>query len=170
MLVAILSDTHDDVVATEFAVNVAASKGAEALFHCGDITSPPVLEICCRLPTSFVLGNHDADTVPALLDASSEFGATCLGWGGLVRVAGRTIAVAHGHLTSDLQPLIDADPDYLLSGHFHEPSESRKGNTRRICPGALHRAEPRTFALLDTVCDIVEFVAIEPEAIVANQR
>jgi len=39
--------------------------------------------------------------------------------------------------------------DYLFYGHSHVASEHRTGPTRIINPGALHRARPKTFAVLD---------------------
>ncbi len=81
MLVGILSDTHDQLVRTECAVRLLRSQGVEALIHCGDLTTPAIVAACAGLPFWFVLGNHDADNVPALQAAAQEHGATCLGWG-----------------------------------------------------------------------------------------
>jgi len=99
--------------------------------------------------------------VPHLNAAAEEYGATCLGWGGEITLAGKRIAVVHGHLTMDLKPLLEAEPDYLLSGHAHYPQDWREGKTRRINPGALYLAEEYTVALLDVVTDELRFVTIE---------
>ena len=160
MLLGILSDTHNDVVRTKQAVDVLRVEGAESLIHCGDLSIPEIVEVCSCLPFYFVFGNHDSDMVPHLKDAAAGHGATCLGWGGEMILAGKRIAVVHGHLTMDLKPLLEAEPDYLLSGQAHYPQDFRQGATRRINPGTLFRAEEFTVALLDLAQDELRFVAI----------
>lgn len=149
MLLGILSDTHNDLARTKQAVVQLHAAGAEALVHCGDLSSPPIVAACALLPFWFVLGNHDADSVPALQAAAAEHGATCLERGGVFELAGRRIAVAHGHLTTDVERVLADKPDYLFFGHTHAPSDETIAGTRRINPGALFRAERYTAALLD---------------------
>jgi uncharacterized protein len=149
MRLGILADTHDRVERTHAAVELLRAAGAEALVHCGDLASPPVVAACSVLPFYFAFGNHDADGVPALKRAAADHGAVCLGWGGVVELAGRRIGVAHGHMTSDIRRVLGERPDFLLSGHSHLPSDVMDGPVRRINPGALHRADEFTVALLD---------------------
>src|SRR5205814_5224012 len=100
----------------------------------------------------------DADNVPELQAAMAEAGAVCLGWGGEVTLAGKRVAVTHGHMHTDVRRLLAARPDYLLSGHSHHADDRRDGPTRRINPGALHRADQFTVALLDLESDEVRFL------------
>ncbi|QDT69819.1 phosphodiesterase [Planctomycetes bacterium MalM25] len=161
MLIAIISDTHDDLAMTVTAVELAIQRGAEALFHCGDLSSHEVVAVCSRLrPFYFVFGNHDADVVPDLLQAAQENDACCLEWGGCVELCGVRIGVAHGHMTSDLKPLIEEAPSYLLTGHTHEPAHFQQGPIQRVCPGALFRATPPTFALLNLLTGETEFIEV----------
>lgn len=151
MRLGILSDTHDELHRTRLAVQILAEAGAGALVHCGDVTTPPVLAACAVLPCWFVFGNHDADAVPHLRRGGVEAGVVCLEWGGVVEFAGRRVGVTHGHLTSDVRHVLAGRPDYLLTGHTHAPSDRTDGTVRRINPGALHRADAFTVALLDLV-------------------
>lgn len=160
MLLGIISDTHNDLARTRQAVAQLRAAGAEALVHCGDLASPPIVAECAALPFWFVLGNHDCDSVPALRLAATEHGATCLGWGGVVELAGRRIAVAHGHLTTDVDRVLVDRPDYFLFGHTHAPSDDVIDGTRRINPGALFRAERFTAALLDLSTGRLEFMEL----------
>ena len=160
MRVGILSDTHDELDRTRQAVERLCAEGVSALIHCGDLTSPPIVAACSVLPSYFTLGNHDADAVPELRSAAIEYGAVCLGWGGIVELNGKKIGVAHGHLTSDLQKVLVESPDYLLTGHLHFPMITYTGNVRRINPGALHRAAEYTVAVLDLATDEVRTVHI----------
>src|SRR3954464_9161137 len=118
MRLGILSDTHDRLDRARRAVALLRDAGAVVLIHCGDVTGPDVVAACCSvLPCHFVFGNHDADNVPALERAIREAGGVCLGWGGEVTLAGKRVAVAHGHMSTDVRRLLAATPDYLLSGH-----------------------------------------------------
>jgi uncharacterized protein len=149
MRLGILSDTHDDLARTRLAVQVLRDAGADALIHCGDLASPPIVAACAILPCWFVFGNHDADSVPALQRAADEFGAGCLGWGGVIELAEKRIGVVHGHMTIDVRRVLAQHPDYLLFGHSHFPSDAIVDSVRRINPGALHRADELTVAMLD---------------------
>jgi putative phosphoesterase len=160
MRLGILADTHDRLTRTQSAVELLRSQGAELLIHCGDLTGPEIVPICAVLPCYFVFGNNDADDVLTLQKAMSDAGAVCLEWGGEVTLAGKRIAVVHGHMHSDVRRLLVARPDYLLSGHSHIRGDWREGPTRRINPGALHRADEYTVALLDLATDDLRFLTV----------
>jgi putative phosphoesterase len=160
MRLGILSDTHNQMARTTRGVELLQAEGVEALIHCGDLTEPEVVPLCAVLPCWFVLGNNDADNVPHLERAMAEAGAVSLGWGGEVTLAGKRIAVVHGHMTSDVRRLLVARPDYLLSGHSHIPADRRDGPTRRINPGALHRADDFTVAILDLETEELRFLSV----------
>ena len=149
MRIGILSDTHNQVERTQRAVARLIEAGAETLIHCGDLAQADIVAVCAVRPLYFVFGNHDADMVPELQAAADEHGATCLGWGGLIELAGRRIAISHGHLAREMRPLRSEQPDYLLSGHSHAAIDWMDGDIRCINPGALHRANPYTVAVLN---------------------
>jgi putative phosphoesterase len=157
----ILADTHDELSRARLAVQLLRAEGAEALIHCGDLFSPPIVFLLAGLPSWFVLGNHDSDMVPHLERAATEYGVVCLGWGGVVELAGKRIGVAHGHLSGDVRRVLAAHPDYLLSGHSHIASDTLVGSVRRINPGALHRADVFTVALLEVDLGEVRFLQVE---------
>jgi putative phosphoesterase len=160
MRLGILSDTHDELDRTRMAVQLLCDEGAEALVHCGDLASPPIVAACAVLPCWFVFGNHDADNVPALQQAATASGAVCLGWAGEIELDGRLIAVAHGHMSYDVRRALASRPHYLLSGHSHIASDRRDGLIRRINPGALHEADRFTVAILDLQADELRFLTV----------
>ncbi|HVA50110.1 MAG TPA: metallophosphoesterase family protein [Pirellulales bacterium] len=163
MRLGILADTHDELARTQFAVEMLRDAGAEALVHCGDLAGAPIVEACSKLPLWFVFGNHDADSVPELRRAAADFGAVCLGWGGVVDLAGRRIGVAHGHLTMDVRRVLAERPDFLLTGHAHYRSDAVVRSVRQINPGALYRAEEFTVALLDLASGSLRFLPVSQE-------
>jgi putative phosphoesterase len=160
MRLGIISDTHDEFARTRSAVELLRDAGAQALVHCGDLTSPPVIEICAVLPCWFVFGNNDSDMVPFLRQSAEQLGVVCLGWGGVVELAGKKVGVAHGHMTVDIRRVLAQSPDYLLFGHSHIPSDTVVHSVRRINPGALHRADDYTVALLDLPSGAIEWLRV----------
>ena len=160
MKIGILSDTHDQVERTARAVSALVGAGAEALVHCGDITRPPVVLECSGLPAYFVFGNNDYDH-DALGRAIRGVGGVSLGRGGLIELDGKRVGVTHGDSSREVRRLVGLDPDYLLFGHSHSATDDRQGPTRWINPGALHRAEAYSVAVLDLGADLLEFVTID---------
>lgn len=159
MKIGILSDTHDRVKRTIRAVMRLRSEGAEALIHCGDLTGPEVVGACSVLPAYYVFGNNDFDRFNLRL-AMEASGGTCLEFGGIIELAGRRIAVVHGDLRREVSRVLQNDPDYLLYGHSHVADDRQEGSTRWINPGALHRADEHSVALLDLETDGLEFLRI----------
>lgn len=69
MKIGILSDSHNHVERIRMAVQMLQEAGANVLVHCGDLATTEIVTECSVLPFYFVLGNHDADNVPALRSA-----------------------------------------------------------------------------------------------------
>jgi hypothetical protein len=162
--IGVLSDTHDQLRRTQFAVERLVSAGAEVLVHCGDIVGPDVLATCAVKPLYFAFGNHDSDMVHILQEAATSLGAHCLEWGGQFEIGEKRIAVAHGHRSMDFRPLMESEPHYLLTGHTHLRCDWLDLRTRRINPGSLHEAEKFSVALLDVAEDELRFLDIPADA------
>jgi putative phosphoesterase len=158
MLLGILSDTHDQLARTRVAVDLLVSHGAEALIHCGDFLGPEIVRACAVRPFYFVFGNNDGEG--DLLAAAAETGATCLKWGGVVELAGHRLGVTHGHMRNDIKRLTAEGVDYLFTGHSHTKHDVMDGNVRRINPGALHRADAFTVAVLDLESGALKFLPV----------
>jgi putative phosphoesterase len=159
MRIGIIADTHDKLARTITAMDLLIGGGAEALIHCGDVTGAEIVRACGVLPSYFVFGNND-DGDTGLRRAIEEVNGVCLGWAGEIKLVGKRIAVAHGHLTKDVRRLAAGRPDYMLFGHSHCATDRREGHTRWINPGALHRAAKYTVALLELETDFLQFLAV----------
>lgn len=160
MRVGIISDTHDQLARTLTAVEKLTAAGATALIHCGDLTGPDIVAACSTLPTTFVFGNNDGDWT-ALKRAIRAANGQYIEWAGEVTHGGKRLGITHGHIRSDVRKLLAARPDYLLTGHSHIAHDYREGPTRRINPGALHRADAYSVALLDLETDDLQFLPID---------
>ena len=161
MRIGIISDSHNQYERTSLAVQQLKSIGAETLFHCGDLTLPAMVNSFGGLPCYFVFGNNDVHVVSEIRQAINEVaGAVCLEWGGEVQLGKKRLAMTHGHRYSEVSRLLATNPDYLFTGHSHLAADWREGATRRINPGALHRASSFTVALLDLEDDSLQFLTI----------
>jgi uncharacterized protein len=159
MRIGILSDTHDQVARTASAVRRLISEGAELLIHCGDLTTPEIVEEFAGIPTYFVFGNNDYDE-GALRRAMNDVGGVCLGRSGEITLANKRLAVTHGDCVAEFRRQMKGDPDYLFTGHTHVAADDRTGRTRHINPGALSRAKTYTVALLDPLLDRLRMLTI----------
>jgi putative phosphoesterase len=163
MLIGILSDTHDRIDALVSALHLLRGRNAEHYIHCGDVGGERVLDQLAGLPAvTFIWGNNDWD-VSALEDYAVGLGITCGQRFAELTLGGKTFAVTHGDDYVLKKRILDGQKhDYLLQGHTHAFADQRIGRTRLINPGALHRASPKTVALLDTERDKLERIVVAP--------
>ncbi len=159
MLVGIMSDSHGDARATADAVKLLTARGAQKLFHCGDICSPRVLDELAGRDVTFVWGNCD-DPSPTLRRYVRDLGLTWPRPPVVVAPAGKKIGVYHGHEPNFRNAAFTENLDYLFYGHTHCYADATENGCRLVNPGALYRARVHTVALLDLVSDKLTFLSI----------
>lgn len=160
MKIAILSDTHNHLPRVTKALELAEARGVEVVLHCGDIEDPPVVELFAGWDAHFVFGNCDWDK-DALRDAMAGVKATLHDRFGHLELGGKRLAFTHGHIRGLLEDLEQSDAyDYVFHGHTHVAVDRRAGRTRVINPGALQRAEVKTFVVLDPATGEAESVVV----------
>jgi putative phosphoesterase len=160
MKIAVLSDTHSRSATVEAALDLIAPHQVECIIHCGDIEDAGTVTLFPQ-GTHFVLGNCDMDP-DEIQEAVDQIGATLHRPFGNLELAGRALAFLHGddkRLQEDLER--SSAFDFLFYGHTHVAREHRSGRTRVINPGALHRARPKSFIILDLATGKVEPVTVE---------
>ena len=160
MKIAVLSDTHGRNETVVRALAELRARGVTTVLHCGDIEDPETISLFRGLTAHFVFGNCDGDR-DGLRKAMKQAGATLHENFGHVEIAGRKIAFLHG---DDKRLMHDVEQsgayDFLFYGHTHQAEEHRTGPTRVINPGALHRARPKQFIVLDLPGGEVESVEV----------
>lgn len=163
MKIGVLSDTHNDLHATQIALAALRAHGAERLIHCGDITTPEVVLLFAGWEVTFVLGNNDYDRA-GLGAAAAQIGARAPQPTAILETPDATIAATHGHHYSEVFRLMASRRyAYVCVGHLHERRDEVRagyGGVRLINPGALGGSKPQTrsVCLLDTSADRVEFI------------
>lgn len=159
MQIAILSDTHDDLPRTLRAMKMIDALKPAAIIHCGDLCSPHMLEPLANRNAYFVFGNNDFER-KELREEAKRLDITCLEYCGEITLAGRRIAVTHGHDGRAVERMLIAKVDYLFTGHTHARHDQRQASTRLINPGALHRAREKTIAMVDLAADTVTVLEV----------
>jgi putative phosphoesterase len=147
--IGIISDTHGQVDYTQEAVRLLESLEVELVIHCGDIGSAAIVRQFSAWPTHFVFGNVDADR-RGLRRTMEESGQTCHDCFGSLELEGVRIAFLHGDDTSLLETTIHSgDYDLVCHGHTHVARQVRQGKTLVLNPGAIYRANPHSFAIVE---------------------
>lgn len=150
MKIAILSDTHSRYHTVEKAVALLQQRNVNFVLHCGDIEDADTVWLFHGFTAHFVLGNCDVLQPLSIQQAVYGIGGELHRPFGRLELEGVKIAFLHGddkNLMNEIEE--SGDFDFLFYGHTHKAREHRTGPTRVINPGALHRANPKTFLLLD---------------------
>jgi putative phosphoesterase len=163
MLIAVLSDTHDNRTAIRKALGLARSRGAAEIFHCGDLTSAAVIDLFRGWTLQYVEGNMDrsAGEIRAAVDRLGT-GSSCAAELHLER-DGLRFALMHGNRADRLAEAIQSGKyDFIFHGHTHRRRDERIGLTRVVNPGALGSAalEKYSFCVLDTISGEIEFIEL----------
>jgi putative phosphoesterase len=161
MRIGILSDTHSRYATVDRALNGLQGRGVRFVLHCGDIEDANTVLLFQGFTAHFVLGNCDHLQRPSLVQAIKEIGATLHEPFGHLELEGIKTAFLHGDDVPLLKKIEKSGRyDFLFYGHSHQAGEYRRGTTRIINPGALHRAYPKQFIVLDLATGEVESVVM----------
>ena len=161
MQIAVLSDTHSRYATVEKALQLLQARKINVLLHCGDIEDSETVWLFQGFTAHFVFGNCDTER-HSIRQAVHGIGETLHDGYGYVELEGVKIAFTHGDNPRLLHDLEGSGAfDFLFYGHTHHAEEHRTGPTRVVNPGALHRARPKTFVILDLASGVLESVAVE---------
>jgi putative phosphoesterase len=160
MKIGVVSDTHGRHEIVRRALAELRDRGVTTVLHCGDIDDTETVLLFQGFTAHFVFGNCDWDR-PGLRAVMAEVGATLHENFGHVEIAGRKIAFLHG---DDRRLMHDVEHsgayDFLFYGHTHQAEEHLTGPTRVVNPGALHRANPKRFIVLELPDGVIEPVEV----------
>jgi hypothetical protein len=163
MLIALLSDTHDNVANTQAALALLAPHNPGAYLHAGDMVSPWMLDLFAGLPLHFVFGNNEFDH-GELRSLALARSLQCHDALGDITLDGARICLTHGHDRELPRAVRSGAYRYVIHGHTHVRRDERVGGTHIINPGALHRAAVKSVALLDLATDELRFLELPGRA------
>ena len=162
MLLAIISDTHGNLVTFKKFAGWAKQNQISEIIHCGDFGFTDFAkDMAGLLPdASFHIITGNADTDPAKLKKMIADGqlpnVIFYGQTGKIELGGKKIAFTHK--PDDAQKLaLTSQFDLVFFGHTHKPWEETIGSCRVINPGTLAGIYYRsTFAIYNTATDNLE--------------
>ena len=161
MKIAIISDSHDNLPNFKKAVGWIKKQDIEVIIHCGDVSSPDILE-CVLADFSgrvlISLGNADADHgwegyLFSGVEHFQDFGE--------IEIDGKKIAFCHfPNLAEQLAKL--EKYDIVFYGHTHKPWEEKIGDCCLVNPGNLAGIHFKsTFAVFDTKTNNLELKILQ---------
>jgi putative phosphoesterase len=163
MLIAILSDIHDNIWKLAEAINKIGQTEAELLIFCGDFCAPFTLKQLAEGftgPIHVVWGNNDGDKWLLTTIAAAAGNVTLHGELAELEVAGQKIGV--NHYPPIGQRLAESGAyDLVCYGHDHLARIEQVGETLLVNPGeVMGRFGKSTFALYDTESRTAELVEV----------
>jgi putative phosphoesterase len=163
MLIAVLSDTHNNQPAIRSALDLARGRGAEETLHCGDLTSASMIELFRGWTLNYVEGNMDRDPAGIRVAVERLGMGSAFGMELHLERDGLRIAVMHGNRAERFSAAIQSGEfDFIFYGHTHQRRDERIGRTRVVNPGALGGAAMGnySFCVLDTASREIEFIGV----------
>ncbi|MFA5130799.1 MAG: YfcE family phosphodiesterase [Patescibacteria group bacterium] len=152
MLVAIISDIHDNLVTLKTCLDWCLKKEIQKLIICGDITTLETITYLTRAFTGeifVVAGNAEIYEEEKLTKFKNlkYFGAI-----GVFSIAEVNIGLCHEPVKiKKVQAAATAPLDFIFYGHSHKPWIEKENGTYIVNPGNLAGdINPATFAVLDT--------------------
>ncbi len=156
MLVAVISDSHDNLDRLRRSVDIINSKDVVHTFHLGDVCSPFAANILNELksPYTGVFGNNDGEWIGINRITKNRFFKPPY----YTFIEKYSFVLFH---EGDIAEYIDEKVDFVLYGHSHNIVVKQKGNQLIINPGTLsgYVSGRSTFAfvnLFDKKCEILE--------------
>jgi len=149
MLIGIISDTHDNLIGLQKAIQIFKERNIEMLIHCGDWVSPFTLEFFdremkeLRIPIKSVVGNNPGDIKRTIVSNAKmqnpiEWAKTVML---LIEIDEKKMVVYHGDDREILSTLIDSQKyDVVFTGHTHASRNETIGKTLVINPGTTSYA------------------------------
>ncbi|HRX02995.1 MAG TPA: YfcE family phosphodiesterase [Anaerolineae bacterium] len=162
MLIAVMSDVHDNVWNLADALEKIRSAGASALIFCGDFCAPfTLLQIGQGFAGAVhcVFGNNDGDPRLLMRNAAAAGNVTIHGQYAELELGGRRIAV--NHYPEIARRLVQSGQfDLVCYGHDHQALVELVGDSVLANPGEIMGRFGRpTFGLYD--CDAHRFSHID---------
>ena len=163
MLIAVMSDSHDNIWNLRKALGIVKDKGAGMIIHCGDFVAPFMLKELeeTGIPVHGVFGNNDGDQYLLTKFSLTGFSnITLYGIIGQIDIEGFTVGFTHQRVVAD--GLAEAGSyNMVCFGHSHEYLLKKIGQTIYLNPGEIMGKEGMPgFCFVNTGSNEVERVKL----------
>jgi uncharacterized protein len=164
MLLAIISDSHDNIPNIQKFLSWTKENKVETIIHCGDIAAPSMIaELFGPAEIKFhcVFGNvADREILPQICEKFSN--TKCYGDEGMLEI--ENLKIAFCHYPEQARELADDSKCHLVFyGHTHKPwMETLNNGCQLVNPGTLGGVfQKATFAIYDTATKKLELKILE---------
>lgn len=142
MKIGVISDTHDQFLLIQKAVEEFNKKEVEVVIHCGDWVSPFILQFFQNLkaPIYTVFGNNDGDKVRHIIFKDKLNLNIQYSKNGFFELEfdNRIIGILHGESKKIIEALVASKKyDAIFYGHTHQKVNEKHKNTLLLNPGSL---------------------------------
>lgn len=163
MIIAIVSDIHDNIWQLEKVSQEIKQQGAEVVVFCGDFCAPFTLKQLADNfagPVHVVWGNNDGDKWLLTVIATEAGNVTLHGELAEIEVAGQKVGA--NHYPAIGRRLAERGAyDLVCYGHDHQAHIEQVGQTVLVNPGeVMGRFGKSTFAIYDTESRTAELVTV----------
>lgn len=173
MLVAIISDVHNNEVNLKKVLDYCKKNSVEEIICCGDLASKDTLDFLCTNfsgPIYYAFGNMDSGQLRELEGVDKYKNAQIFrdfGEAKINKISEKskdlgTSKIAFTHYPVTAKELAQTEKyDFVFYGHTHKPWTEKIGNTTLLNPGNVAgEIYPPTFATWDTQEDEFKLIRI----------
>ena len=165
MLIAVISDSHDNWVNIEKAMKFINKQKIRTIIHCGDVCAPAVLEEMVKLfrgdEFHLVKGNVDGDIEGFRAKAKKDKRIIYYSQTGKLEIDGLTFVFCHEPFVAK-KMAVSQKYDFVFYGHSHKPWQEKIGKTELLNPGTLAGLfNKATFAVFDTKTKRAKLILLE---------
>ncbi len=134
MVVGILSDSHDNLIALKKALDILQEEGAELIVHAGDYVAPFSVQLLAELslPWWGVLGNNDGEVLGIFQKSGGRVKAPFLE----LEERGFRIWISHFYQPAKWA-FHSGHYDLVVYGHTHEAIIKEEGRSILVNPGEV---------------------------------
>jgi len=160
--IAVISDSHDNIINIKKAVNIANKNNCEYIFHLGDIVSPfSAKELGAFKGIVYaVFGNNDGEH-QGLISIFNQFGGFINRAPYKIELNGKKIVLMHEPYLLD-ELIKSKEFDYIFYGHLHEIDYRKVEKTIILNPGELGGwLSKSTFYILNLENEIFEKITLK---------
>jgi uncharacterized protein len=153
VIIAVISDSHDNIWNLRKAIQIMKGEHAEGIIHCGDFVAPFMLKEleAAEIPVHGVFGNNDGDQhLLTKLALTMLQNITIHGLIGKEDLGGKKICFTHyEEIAKGLG--LSGDFDLVCFGHTHIYTQEKSGETILLNPGEIMGKDGFPgFCLVDT--------------------
>jgi len=161
MLVAIISDIHDNLVNLEKCLNWCPNNNIEVMICCGDVTNSDTIKYLAkhfREKIHLIKGNME---IYNDVELEKYENITYYGKIGRFEIGGKTVGVCHEPFYIE-DVIKKGKCDIIFYGHTHRPWEENRQGVRAINPGTLGGMfQKSTFAVWNTEKGNIELIILD---------